>query len=79
LVVTNTSSRFSPEAAIAAPTPSSLRYARAVSMCRYPTSSAWVTTFAVSSGGTRKTPNPSCGIVTPLVSSIVGTVMGSTV
>jgi hypothetical protein len=48
------------------PTSRSLPYDAAVSMCRYPTSSADATAARVSSGGVWKTPSPRAGIVTPL-------------
>src|SRR5262245_13080004 len=41
-------------------------------MCRYPTSSAFVTAGTESSLETRQTPNPSCGIWTPLCSVVIG-------
>ena len=64
-----------PLRAMASPTPFSLPYISAVSMCRYPARSASVTASAVSSGGTWNTPKPSCGISTPLFSLTVGTAL----
>src|SRR5437762_11297119 len=43
-------------------------------MCRYPAPSAARTASRVSSGGVWKTPRPSVGICTPLLSSRVGVV-----
>ena len=69
----NTSSREMPVAASAMPTPSSLRYAAAVSIWRYPAASASSTAFWVSAGGTWKTPKPSWGMVWPSFRVTVGT------
>ena len=60
-----------PDRRIASPTSRSFRYAAAVSMWRYPTWSADATALTVSAGGVWKTPKPSPGIVTPLLSSSV--------
>src|SRR4051812_27228765 len=77
LVVMNRSSRAMSLFAIARPTPSSLRYIAAVSIDRYPASRAVVTTRSTSSGGTWKTPKPSCGMVAPVFRASVGiSVMG---
>jgi hypothetical protein len=71
--------RSVPDARTASPTPCSLPYISAVSMCRYPVSSATETACSVSFGGIWKTPKPSCGIARPSFSSIVGTPPGRAV
>src|SRR3954466_5154175 len=73
LVVTNRSARGNPQDSTALPTPTSLPYRDAVSMLRYPASIAASTADRVWSSGTRKTPNPICGISTPLFNITAGT------
>ena len=58
---------------MASPTSFSLPYICAVSMCRYPISSAADTASTVSAGATLNTPKPTCGICTPLFSVTFGT------
>src|SRR5690242_20519822 len=67
-----TSPRSRPDLAMASPTSASLPYISAVSMCRYPASSAVPTAAAVSFGSIWKTPKPNCGIVWPLFSVMSG-------
>ena len=72
LLVTKTSPRSSPDLAMASPTPASLPYISAVSMCRYPALRAVLTAAAVSFGSTWKTPKPNCGMAWPLFSVMLG-------
>ena len=62
LLVTKTSPRSRADLAMASPTSASLPYISAVSMCRYPASSAVLTAATVSFGWIWKTPKPNCGM-----------------
>src|ERR1700682_2210818 len=59
--------RFTPDAAMAAPTAVSLSYIAAVSICRYPSAIALSTTGWASAPGIRKVPKPRRGIATPCI------------
>ena len=71
LVVTNTSLRSTPLSRMPCPTASSFSYSAAVSMWRYPASSAHLTQLTPSWSLQRNTPRPSIGISTPLFSFFV--------
>jgi MmyB-like transcription regulator ligand binding domain len=75
LVVMNNSARGMPLLPTARPTASSFPYEAAVSMCRYPTSSAVATASSVCPGGTWKTSKPTIGISTALFSVTFGIVL----
>jgi hypothetical protein len=66
-VVTKSSSRFTPEAAIAAPTAVSLSYMAAVSRWRKPSAMALSTTGCDSPPGILNVPKPRRGMSTPWV------------